>query len=295
LCNTIEAASGGRFVIDAHPGGGIVPADTEIDAIDRGVLDCSSVGPILWVASYPNSPMFSSLVGGPSALEYYFWYMWGDGLDLINEMIADGNGKVIASVGRAPEVFMYMTVPLNSLDDLKGKRLRLLGDEAVIFGKLGVSAVATPSPELYSALERGVIDGAQHGTISGDWELGNYEVMPYVYVGPTRQPSDVYVYIVNEQSWADLPDDLKVLFTELAWTEGIRHYAWRTYEDALATAKWLDYGAVVEPIAPEIEEAVVKSAQEFYAERAATDPFFNKVYESLLAWRDLYRDAFPRL
>jgi TRAP-type mannitol/chloroaromatic compound transport system substrate-binding protein len=239
--------------------------------------------------------MFSSLVGGPSAMEYYFWYMWGDGLDLINEMIADGNGKVIASVGRAPEVFMYMTTPLNSLADLKGKRLRLLGDEAVIFGKLGVSAVSTPSPELYSALERGVIDGAQHGTISADWELGNYEVMPYVYVGPTRQPSDVYVYIVNEQSWADLPDEFKVLFTELAWTEGIRHYAWRTFEDASATAKWLDYGAVVEPIPTDIEEAVVQSALEFYEERAAKDPFFKKVLDSLMAWAELYRAAFPKL
>ena len=190
---------------------------------------------------------------------------------------------------------MYMTTPLKSLDDLKGKRLRLLGDEAVIFGKLGVSAVSTPSPELYSALERGVIDGAQHGTISADWMYGNYEVMPYVYMGPTRQPSDVYVYMVNKKEWAALPDDLKKILVELGWAEGIRHYAWRTFEDASATAKWLDYGCVVEPIPKDIEEAVVQSALEFYEEKAVKDAFFKKTFDSLMAWRDLYRAAFPKL
>ena len=94
-------------------------------------------------------------------------------------------------------------------------RMRLLGDEAVIFGKLGVAAVATPSPEIYEAMQRGVIDGFQHQNIGGDIRMGFQEIVDYVYMSPARQPTDMYILYVNKDAWAELPDDLKKILTEV--------------------------------------------------------------------------------
>jgi TRAP-type mannitol/chloroaromatic compound transport system substrate-binding protein len=201
---------------------------------------------------------------------------------------------ITASV-ELPETFLYTSFPINTVADLKGKKMRLLGDEAVIFGKLGVAAVATPSPEIYEAMQRGVIDGFQHQNIGGDIRMGFQEIVDYVYMSPARQPTDMYILYVNKDAWAELPDDLKVILTEVGWAEGIRHFALGSLELTKATEIWEGAGASVMPIPQEVEDAVVQSALDFYDEQAAKDPFFKKTLESLRAWRDAYNKVLPRL
>ena len=298
VSKAIEAASGGRFIIQANEGGAIVPADTEIEAVQRGILDGASNGPILWVGDLPQSPPFSMMVGGPTAMQYQMWYLWGEGLVLMKEMFDAGgfeNVKPIATICREPETFLYTTFPIDGPEDLDGKKMRLLGDEAEIFGPLGVAAVSTPSPEIYESMQRGVIDGFQHSSLAVDWPMGFHEIVDYAYVSPLRQPTDMYVYIVNEQSWADLPNDLKWIFTELVWAEGTRHYAEWTYKNTTATADWIAAGVQVVPAPKSLEAAIVDASNDFYAKRMAEDPFYDKLMKSLQNWRDAYALTYPSL
>jgi len=218
-------------------------------------------------------------------------------MDLVQEMLdaKDYNVMPIAVDGEVPEVFLYTSDPVNTVEDLKGKKYRLLGDEASIFAKLDVSAIATPSGEIYEAMQRGVIDGFQHASLAADWDIAFYEIVNYAYMSGVRQPTDVFVYFVNKDSWVELPDDLKVLVQEIYWQEGIRHYAEWTFKNTVAAPQWIDYGVIVEPINPSIEDALVAAAGEYYAERAAEDPFFAKVLKSLEDWRDSYKSTYPRL
>lgn len=56
-----------------------------------------------------------------------------------------------------------------------------------------------------------------------------------------------------------------------------------------------DYGNTVELVSDEIEEAYAKEARAFYAEKAAADPFIDKLYSSMMEFQDMMRAAFPRL
>jgi TRAP-type mannitol/chloroaromatic compound transport system substrate-binding protein len=238
------------------------------------------------------------MVGGPTALQYYMWYMWGEGFDLMQEMFdAGGYSKVmpVAAICRESETFLYTSFEVNGPDDLKGKKMRLLGDEAVIFGQLDVAAVSTPSPEIYEAMQRGVIDGFQHSSLAVDWPMGFHEIVDYAYVSPLRQPTDMYIYIVNKDKWAELPDDLKKIFEELVWAEGIRHYAEWTYANTTATQDWIAAGVNVTPAPKSLEDAIVNASNEFYATRMAEDPFYDKLMKSLQAWRDAYATTYPSL
>ena len=298
VAEAIEAASGGRFIIQANGGGAIVPADTEIEAVQRGALAGASNGPILWVGDLPASPPFSTTVGGPTAMQYQMWYMWGEGLTLMKEMFDAGgfeNVKPIATICREPETFLYTSYEVTGPESLDGKKMRLLGDEAEIFGPLGVAAVSTPSPEIYESMQRGVIDGFQHSSLAVDMPMGFQEVVDYAYVSPARQPTDMYIYIVNEQAWADLPNDLKWIFTELVWAEGTRHYAEWTYKNTTATQEWIAAGVDVQPCPKSLEDMIVANSNAFYAKRQAEDPFYDRLIKSLFNWRDAYAATYPRL
>jgi TRAP-type mannitol/chloroaromatic compound transport system substrate-binding protein len=285
------------MIIQTHPGGAIVPADQELEPVSMGVLDMASQGPGLWKEYFMASPRFTFTVAGPTALQYYFWYMWGDGFPLLHEMLdsKDFNVMGIAAVCREPETFIYTKSAIEKPEDLDGMTIRLMGDEAEIFGNLGVAAVMTPSPEIYESVQRGVLDAFQHSSLAADLPMGFNEIVDYAYVSPVRQATDIYVYIVNRDSWAALPDDLKRIVSGLLWEEGIRHYAEWTYKNTVATPEWIAQGVSVEPCPKSVEDAVTKYATEFYDEQSAADPFYAKVMDSLNAWRDAYAATYPRL
>lgn len=297
IAKEVEKASGGRLLIQANPGGAIVPSDAELEPTSKGVLQMGSNGPILWKPNFAQAPLFSTFIGGPTAIEYFMWYQVGEGFSLMKEMLATKsfNVTLLAAEAELPEVFLYTNYPITNLDAVKGKKMRLLGDEAVIFGKLGVSAVATPSGEIYEAMKRGVIDGFQHSNLGTDEMMGFHEVAKYAYMGPTRQATDMYILYANTDAFNKLPDDLKRILIDVCWAEGINHYSTGIKNAVNVADKWKKAGVNIAPVPQFFEDAVVKSAMEFYAEMKSKDPLFAKIYDSLIAWKNLVDAAFPRL
>jgi TRAP-type mannitol/chloroaromatic compound transport system substrate-binding protein len=196
---------------------------------------------------------------------------------------------------RLPETFLYTNFELTGPEALNGKKLRLLGDEAEIFGKLGVAAVATPTAEVYQALQQGVIDGVQRGNLTIDWTYGLHEIVEYAYTGSTRQPTNVYGYFVNGDSWAELPDDLKLIVENMFWSGTTLLGAEQIAEETVIAKNWIDYGVKVQVIPKSVEDAVVNSAQEFYTQMEQEDAFYAKVRKSLLDWKNSVDTSFGKL
>lgn len=230
-------------------------------------------------------------------MQYFAFYQAGAGFQLLKELFATKNLNItpIAAWAFLPEVFLYTNFPLTNLDSVKGKKLRLLGDEAVIFGKLGISAVSTPSPEIYQAVQRGVIDGFQHSNLVTDEAMGFHEVVKYAYMGPTRQPTDMYIHYVNNDAWAKLPDGLKQMLIDASWAEGINMHSFQLVKALTVAEKWVKAGVKVEPVPKFFEDAVIKSALEFYAEQKAKDPLWAKFYDALMNFATAVNQSFPRL
>jgi len=295
---TIEKVSGGRLVIKGHPGGAIVPADTEHRAVHEGILDIGVQMSMHWAGLHPVAPLFCVMIGGPTAMGHFYWFQVGPGLDLMNEMWEKVglNVKGVAVIAQEEEVFLYMNKPMRTAADLHGLKLRLFADEAAVFVKeFGVVPLGIPSPELYEAVAKGVIDGFQHGHLMVDWRMGFHEIVDYVFISPVRQPSSTLTIIVNRDVWADLPDDLRLLAETIFWKYGAKHNAIMTAGTIEYMEKWVDFGVPLLPVPAEIEEAVLRGAAALYAERAAADPFYARVWESLADWAAGYKATFPRL
>jgi hypothetical protein len=67
-----------------------------------------------------------------------------------------------------PAQVVFCRAPFTSLNDLRGRRIRTFGNSLVdFFTTLGAQPVSIGFPEVYSALERGVVDCAITGSGSG--------------------------------------------------------------------------------------------------------------------------------
>ncbi len=98
--------------------------------------------------------------------------------------------------------------PINSLDDLKGLKIRVSQSEVPIalFTALGANTVAMSFGELYSALQTGTVDGQEnaYNTITTS-KL--YEVQKYF--ADTNHMMGTFCIVANETWWQSLPDDIK--------------------------------------------------------------------------------------
>ena len=105
--------------------------------------------------------------------------------------------------------------PINSIDDLKGKRIRGYGVGTDIVESLGGRAIPMAAPEVYSALERGVLDGAYGFDFITAISYALHEAAPYISeigAGP-HGPSAT---VIGIEVWEQLPEDVKQVMNELA-------------------------------------------------------------------------------
>ena len=110
----------------------------------------------------------------------------------INKELERFNTRVIATFPYPAQVF-FCREPITSLADLKGRRVRTPGGSSNDFMQaIGAQPVAIGFPEVYSALERGVVDCAITGTATGNGARW-YEVTKHMYALPVQWGSAAYV------------------------------------------------------------------------------------------------------
>lgn len=137
--------------------------------------------------------------------------------ELIDQIHQDQMGvKYLARVGDHMNYHLYLTKPLEG-PDLTGLTIRTTPVYRAMFEKLGATLVRTAPGEVYTALERGAIDG--YGWPSqGVLDLGWHEQTAY-RVDPGFYQVDVN-FLVNLDSWNGLSDEQRALLEKgAAWIE----------------------------------------------------------------------------
>jgi TRAP-type mannitol/chloroaromatic compound transport system substrate-binding protein len=280
----VKELSGGRLVIDSLPGGSIVAASESLDALNAGVLDAQNGGPAYNTGKDAAFALIGDLAGGwESPQQAQDWMDKGGGRELVRELYRKYNAHFVRGIWYGRESLVSKK-PLRSLADFKGLKMRApTGMGQDIFRLLGAAPVNLPGSEVYTALERGVVDAADWGTLSMNQDLGYHKLAKYPsYPGFHSMPmSDL---AINLKKWNALPDDLKKV-VEQAADEFNRDMIAKNGEADEAVAKAAKQSGV-EPIDlaaadrrrfREIAEGVWKT----YADRSA---MAKRVYESQVAY-----------
>jgi TRAP-type mannitol/chloroaromatic compound transport system substrate-binding protein len=291
----IARSSGGRLVWQIYPAGALVEATKEFDGVHGGILEAGTGAASYWRDKFLAAGLFTFTVAGLSPMESLYWFETGGGKELLHRMIAGYDVQCFSGEITPPEIFLQSTKPLDTLDDIKGLKIRTAGDDGEIFDRMGASAIFLPAGEIYESLQRGVIDAAQLSTPALDWSFGMQEVADYLYLSGVRQPADWTLFFVKKSEFEALPDDLKrIVEAEMAALTP-RFYAWLMTEDIKAMENFIAYGTNIAPASREIVDELARQARIFYEEKAAEDVFFAEVINSIWDFQDLYRATWERL
>lgn len=219
------------------------------------------------------------MVGGMSPIPFMAWYDIGGGNELYAEMLEPVGIVFIMQSVLAGEDWCYSTKRLDTVDDLRGLKMRVFGEGAAILSKMGVSTVELPGSELYESMSRGVIDLFEYSGGDAAWDMGFHEVIDYAYVSLSRAPTNGGAFAVNKTSWDELTSDLQMILRPAAMVDRLKFYAEGAIRDTAGHEKMRDYGVEVLPLSREIEEEMLRLAPEVYEEKAE-DPFAAKVMKS---------------
>ena len=109
--------------------------------------------------------------------------------------------------------FIFSKTPLAGLEDYKGKKIRqhstVLGD---MLAGLGADGQFVAFSEVYTALERGILDAGVTGGLPGHGQRW-YEVSDYL-VGPIAGSFVASYVTMNKERWEELPADLQAIIKE---------------------------------------------------------------------------------
>ncbi len=214
LAERVKEMSNGRLIIQMNTGGSIVPSFSEQEAVSKGVLDLCCSSSIYIKGKFPCGVLFGASIFGAKQQEFLAWLETGGGYELWQEMYdrKKWNVKVLPCNGLyGGESLGWFKKPVKTLEDFKGLKIRTVGEYGEVLTKLGASAVSLPAGELYTALERGVLDAADMSFPAVDRGIGLHEVCKYMLFPGVHQTSGPLETLVNKDKWDSLPSDLKAI------------------------------------------------------------------------------------
>ncbi len=204
----VYAASGGTLEIKLYPKNTLVPALAVFDAASSGEIDAFHSGPYYWKGKNSAFSLFSGAPFGFTAEEINSWMKFGGGLELWRELY--GRYNLYPMLGGNTNIQMggWFRKPIESLEDMKGLKMRIPGLGGEVYAKLGVNPILLPAGEIYTSLERGVIDATEWVGPALDIKMGFYKVAPYYYSG-WHEPGSVLELTFNKRSWEKLSHEHK--------------------------------------------------------------------------------------
>ncbi|HUU71961.1 MAG TPA: TRAP transporter substrate-binding protein [Burkholderiales bacterium] len=276
--------SGGRLTIEALALNSIVSSTESLDAVGAGILHAQHSGPAYFTGKDAAFALLSDPQGGfETPAQMRQWMDTGGGLALARELYARYNVFFVGGVWYGAESLVSKK-PIRKLTDLQGVKIRApqgIGQD--IFQLLGAAPVNLPGSEVYTALERGVVDASDWGTLSMNQDLGYHKLAPYpLYPGYHSMP--MADFAVNMSQWNKLPDDLKALVeAEVAIfaTEMIERNK-AADEAVLAQADELGFEAIDLP--KEERRKFREMARGVWKVYAARSPMAQRIYDSQVAF-----------
>ncbi len=181
------------------------------NAVSTGVVDIANVT----AAFYTNIlPMGDALKLAENTIQDQRANGCYDKIDAMHQ--EQMNVKYLGRTGDHISFHLYLTKPLAGAD-LSSLTIRTTPVYQAMFEKLGATLIRTPPGDVYTALERGTIDG--YGwPIQGVLDLGWDEQTKY-RVDPGFYQVDVDV-LVNLDRWQSLSDEQRALLEKgIAWLE----------------------------------------------------------------------------
>ena len=289
FADDVRVMSNGRLDIQVYAGGELVPPLQVFDAVSQGVVEMGHGSPYYWAGVVPAAQFFSSVPFGMTAKGMNAWLYNGGGLELWREVYKPFNLIAFPMGNTGLQMGGWFNKKIDSLEDIKGLRMRIPGLGGKVFKKAGGNPVLMAGGEIYTALERGTLDATEWVAPFHDMRLGLNRAASYYYYPGWHEPGTMFELMINTGKWVTLSPELQKVVEVAAAATSEWIYAQMEYQNQLALQQLKKKSNVeILPFPDDVLTALRKTTKQTLEEEAAANPDFKRVYDAYEAFRNSY-------
>jgi len=286
MADDLRRMSGGALDIKVFGAGELVPAFGVFDAVKDGSLEMFYSASYYWAGKVPATQYTCSVPFGMTPNQTNAWFYHGGGQELWQEFYAKHNLMVFPAGNTGVQMAGWFRKEIKTLGDLDGLKMRIPGLGGKVYAQFGVKVILTPGPEVFPALERGVIDAAEWVGPYYDFDMGLHQAAKFYYGPGWHEPGTVNELSINIKKWESLPVELQEMIKHAAYKMNVNNIAEFDAKNNEFLGKIVDYGIQIRQFPPDVLKALYTAAMRINDEVAESDPDAKKVYDSYKKFRD---------
>ena len=276
----VQRMSGGDIAIEMFYSAAVVDSVETFDAAASGILDCDMTNGSYQTGKNPAFQFVADTMGGyDTPLQYQAWVNIGGGRDQINALY-NPQGMTFIGSHIGGQESLNSTRPLGGIDDLGEFKFRSPpGMQTEIFASLGASPVVMDFTEIFTALETGIIDGADASSLANNVGLGIYDIAKHTtFPGFHSMSSDHLA--CRTDIWEAMPDAHRAIIETAHKAMSMDLMMMTLVENGEALTRMPELGVTVYDWSPEDRAAFRDAAQTAWDDWGSRTPEAGEIVQS---------------
>jgi TRAP-type mannitol/chloroaromatic compound transport system substrate-binding protein len=285
LVKVVAEATDNKFKIQAFAAGEIIPGLQVADAVQNGTVEMGHTASYYFFGKDPAFALGTVVPFGLNTRQMDAWLTQGGGEAMLNDFYKSYNIYGIAAGNTCAQMGGWFRKEINSVEDLKGLKFRIAGMAGQMLAKLGVVPQQLAGGDIYPALEKGTIDGAEWVGPYDDQKLGFSKIAPHYYYPGWWEGNAVIHAFIGLEKWNALPKNYQAILRAACADANMWVRTRYDHDNPKALRELVGGGTKLLPFSQPILEASFKAANETYDEINAKNANFKKIYDSMMAFR----------
>ncbi|OYU49082.1 MAG: ABC transporter substrate-binding protein [Rhizobiales bacterium PAR1] len=286
MAKMVSDLTDGKFQIQVFAAGELVPGLQALDAVSNGTVEACHTVSYYYVGKDPTFAIAASVPFGLNGRMQNSWLFSGGGNELFNEFYKGFKVYGLPCGNTGAQMGGWFRKEIKSVADMQGLKMRIGGIAGQVLQKLGSVPQQIAGGDIYPALEKGTIDGAEWVGPYDDEKLGFNKVAPFYYYPGWWEGGPTVHAFFNLEKYNALPKQYQAAL-HAACTHA-NNWMQARYDavNPAALKRLVAAGTQLRPFPLDVMEACLKASNELYAEISAKNPAFKKAIDSMIAFRN---------
>jgi len=210
LAELVEKMSGGHFTIEVDSAGKHKAPFGVFDMVRNGTYEMGHTAAYYWKGKELAMSLLTTVPFGMNVWEQYAWFFYGGGMELMQKVFGKHGLLSFPAGNTGVQMGGWFRKEIRSVEDFRGLKIRVPGLGGEVLARLGAEPITLPAGELYTALEKRVIDAVEWVSPAVDLTMGFQEIAEYYYLG-WHEPAAELQYLVNKRRFEELPPDFQTM------------------------------------------------------------------------------------
>jgi TRAP-type mannitol/chloroaromatic compound transport system substrate-binding protein len=287
----VSALTGGRFQVINRPAGEVAGPLEVLPRVQSGDFPAGTTASYYYMESSPITAFGTAIPFGLTTRQHFSWLYAGGGLELLQRHYAEKFNVIQFPLGSTgAQMGGWFTREVESLEDLRGLRMRIPGLGGQVMTSLGVETQVVGVGEIKAAFAEGSIDAAEFIGPDDDKNLGLQEAAAYYYYPGFWEPSAFGELQINLDDWNELPPQYQEALRSAAAETTTWTLALYDARNGNSLNDLLADGVEVRQFPDDVLAAAKAASGLLLDDIAASDPDFAEVLEQ---WRFFRRQVAP--